>query len=236
MITTVLIDDHEILRKGLRTLLEVEDRCRVVGEASDASTGLELVESLRPMVAVVDVQLPDMSGLDVVRRIRQRVSRTAVVMLSMFSDEPLVVDALRAGASGYVLKSSASTDLITAVHAAVAGERYLSESLDADAIDAYTIRLRNGARTLDRFELLTPREREVFQMAAHGLSNPDIADRMGIGVRTVETHRANLMRKLMISSQTDLVRFAIGRGSAQAAHAADGPRALQPEAGDAESP
>ncbi len=212
MIATVLVDDHPIVRQGLRTLLEGEDACEIVGEAADGLTAVELIVRLRPDVAVVDVQLPDLNGLEVVRRVRDQAPETRVVVLSMFADEPYVLDALRHGAAAYVLKDSATTDLIDAVHAAVAGRRYLSAPLTERAIDAHARRADEASRPLDRYELLTAREREVLQLAAQGMSNAEIGVRLAVSPRTVETHRANLLRKLGLQTQTDLVRFVVGRG------------------------
>ena len=212
MITTVLADDHPIVRKGLRALLEGEDHCRVIGEASDGLTAIDLIVHLRPEVAVIDVQLPDLNGLEVARRAQERAPDTAIIMLSMYSDEAYVLDALRHGARGYVLKASATTDLIDAVHAAVDGRRYLSAPLSERAIDAYARRAADAARPLDRYELLTDREREVLQLAAQGLTNAEIGSRLAISPRTAETHRANLLRKLSLQTQTELVRFAVARG------------------------
>lgn len=211
-ITTVLADDHPIVRQGLRTLLEGEDHCRVVGEASDGLAALALITRLQPDVAVLDVQLPDLNGLEVARRLRDQAPGTRVIILSMFGDEPYVVDALRHGASAYVLKGAATTDLIAAVDAAVAGRRYLSAPLAERAIDAYARQGGDPAAPIDRYDLLTAREREVLQLAAQGMSAADIGARLSISPRTVETHRANLLRKLGLQTQTDLVRFAVGRG------------------------
>ncbi len=212
MIRAVLADDHPIVRQGLRTLLEGEDGCDIVGEASDGLTAIDLIVELRPDVAVLDVQLPDLNGLEVARRVRDRAPDTRVVMLSMFADESYVVGALRYGAFGYVLKEAATTDLIAAVHAAMAGRRYLSAPLTERAIEAYAQRAEDAARPLDRYELLTAREREVLHLAAQGLNNAEVGARLAISPRTAETHRANLLRKLGIQTQTDLVRFAVGRG------------------------
>lgn len=213
MISAVLADDHPIVRQGLRTLLENEDHCRVIGEASDGLTAIELIERLQPDVAILDVQLPDLNGLEVARRVRQRSSRTRVIMLSMHSDEPFVLDALRHGASGYVLKDSATTELLQAVHAVMRGERYLSRSLAQMAFESYAQRANLDSGPIDRYDLLTAREREVLQLAAQGKSNDEIGDRLSISPRTAETHRANLMRKLSLKSQTDLVHYALGRGT-----------------------
>ena len=212
MITTVLVDDHPIVRQGLRTLLEGEDDCRIIGEAADGLTAIELIARLRPQVAIIDVQLPDLNGLEVARRVCAQVTETRVVMLSMYTDEPYVLGALRNGASAYVLKAAATTDLIAAVHAVVVGHRFLSVPLTEHAIDAYTQRAAGSERPLDRYELLTSREREVLQLAAQGLTHTEIGERLTISPRTAETHRTNLLRKLGIKTQTDLVRFALARG------------------------
>ena len=212
MITTVLVDDHQIVRQGLRALLDDLDSCEIVGEASDGLTAVALIARLRPDIAILDVQLPDLNGLEVARRVREQSPKTRVIMLSMHADEPYVVDALRHGAAAYVLKGSASADLVAAVHAVMSGRRFLSAPLTERAIEAYASRTEEAARPLDRYELLTSREREVLQLAAQGLSNAAIGDRLSISPRTAETHRANLLRKLGLGSQTDLVRFAVARG------------------------
>ena len=212
MISVVLADDHPIVRQGLRALLEIQDGCTVVGEAADGLTAIDLIARLRPDVAILDVQIPDLHGLEVARRARARAPHTRVVMLSMHADEPYVLEALRHGVSGYVLKGSATTDLIAAVHAAVAGDRFLSAPLTERGLNAYAQRVDDAARPLDRYELLTAREREVLQLAAQGLNNPEIGGRLSISPRTAETHRANLLRKLGLATQTDLVRFAVNRG------------------------
>ena len=212
MISAILADDHPIVRKGLRALLEDEEACRVVGEASDGLTAIEMILRLRPDVAVLDVQLPDLNGLEVARRARDHAPETKVVMLSMYSDEPYVLNALRHGASAYVLKAAATTDLITAIRAAVGGRRFLSAPLSERALDAYAQLAEDANRSLDRYELLTEREREVLQLAAQGMSNADVGARLAISPRTAETHRANLLRKLGLQSQTELVRFAMDRG------------------------
>lgn len=215
MISTVLVDDHPILRTGLRALLENEDNCRVIGEASDGLTAIELIARLQPDVAIIDVQLPDLNGLEVARRVCDQAPQTKVIMLSMYPDEPYVLDALRHGAVGYVLKGAATTDLIQAVHVAVQGRRFLSTPLTERALDAYAKRAEEARQPLDRYDLLTSREREVLQLAAQGLGNSEVGDRLAISPRTAETHRANMLRKLGLQTQTDLVRFAVSRGLIQ---------------------
>jgi DNA-binding NarL/FixJ family response regulator len=211
MSTVVLADDHPIVRQGLRTLLEQEAQCQVVGEATDGLTAIELITQLQPDLAILDVQMPDLDGLEVARRVTSVSPETRVIMLSMHSDEPYVLDALRYGALGYVLKGSATADLVSAVRAVTAGQRFLSAPLVNRALDAYA-RGADDKRPPDRYDLLTSREREVLQLAAQGLTNAEIGERLSISPRTAETHRANLLRKLGLQSQTDLVRFATHRG------------------------
>jgi DNA-binding NarL/FixJ family response regulator len=215
--TVVLADDHPIVRQGLRAVLEDKDLCWVIGEAGDGLTALDLVAQLKPDVAILDVRLPDLSGLEVARRLQQSVPATRVVMLSMHADEPYVLEALRHGVLGYVLKGAATADLVAAVHAAMAGRRFLSAPLTDRAIDAYARRAAESDRPLDRYDLLTAREREVVQLAAQGLSNAEIGERLVISPRTAETHRANMLRKLGLQTQTDLARYALGRGLIPAA-------------------
>ena len=212
MISVVLADDHQIVRQGLRTLLEDRGDCRVVGEASDGLTAIDLILRLQPDLAVLDVQLPDLGGLEVARRSREQVPGTRVIMLSMHGDEPYVLDALRNGAVGYVLKGASTADLLAAVDSAMRGQRYLSASLNERAVDVYSRLAVDAPRPLDRYDLLTGREREVLQLATQGLTNAEIGSRLAISPRTAETHRANLQRKLGLQGQTDLVRYAVERG------------------------
>jgi two-component system response regulator NreC len=210
MTTIVLADDHHVVRQGLRSLLEAEPDFSVVGEAGDGLEAAQLVERLQPDVLVLDLMMPGLNGLEVTRQVSQRSSRTHVVILSMHPNEAYVLEALRAGATAYVLKESTSAELVRAVREAVAGRRYLSPPLSERAIEAYMQKAKSAA--LDPYETLTAREREVLHLAAEGHANAEIADRLFISRRTVETHRANLMRKLGLRSQTDLIRYALQRG------------------------
>ena len=212
MITVVLADDHPIVRQGLRTLLETNDGCQVIGEAADGLTAITLILDLQPALAVLDLQMPDLHGLEVARRAREKSPRTRVIVLSMHGDEPYVLEALQHGVMGYVLKGSATTDLSAAVHAVMAGQRFLSARLRERGIGVDGERTGVTPRPLDRYELLTGREREVLQLAAQGMNAGEIGARLAISPRTAETHRANLLRKLGLITQTDLVRYAIGRG------------------------
>jgi DNA-binding NarL/FixJ family response regulator len=212
MIRVVLADDHPIVRQGLRSLLENEASCVVVGEAADGLTALELVAQEQPDVVILDLQMPDLGGLEVARRLQGSAPATKVIILSLHGDEPFVQEALRYGVLGYLLKGAATTELTAAVKAAVAGKRFLSAALAERAIDAYASRTRENTGPLDRYELLTNREREVLQLAAQGMSHGQIGQRLSISPRTAETHRTNLMRKLGLKDQVELVRFAMQRG------------------------
>lgn len=206
----VLADDHPVVRHGVRSLLQTDPELTVIGEASDGIETVQLVEKLLPEVLIVDLMIPGLNGLEITRQVKQRSPATRIIILSMHANEPYVLEALKNGASGYVLKDSSGTDLIQAVRMVAAGQRYLSPPLSERAVEAYMLKSQETA--YDSYEGLTDREREVLQLAAEGLSNPDIAGRLSISPRTVETHRANLMRKLGLKTQTDLIRYALKRG------------------------
>lgn len=209
-IRIVLADDHPVVRHGVRGLLQAEPGFVVVGEATDGLETVQLVEKLQPEVLVVDLMIPGVNGLEVIRQVRQRLPLIRIVVLSMHANEPYVLEALRNGAAGYVLKDSSAGDLVLAVRQVLAGQRYLSPPLSERAVEAYLQRSRETS--FDPYDALTEREREVLHLAAEGLSNPDVAARLSISPRTVETHRANLMRKLGLKTQTDLIRYALKRG------------------------
>jgi DNA-binding NarL/FixJ family response regulator len=211
-VTVVLADDHPVVRQGLRAVLEAEPLFSIAGEAGDGLEAVDLVGKLKPRVLVVDLMMPGLTGLEVTRRVRKESPDTQVVVLSMHASEPYVLEALRNGAAAYVLKNSQSEHLVQAVREAAAGRRYLSPALSERAIAAYAGRASADAGRGDVYDTLTSREREVLHLAAEGQSHREIAQRLGISPRTAEVHRANLMRKLDLHSQTDLVRYAIRRG------------------------
>lgn len=209
-ISIVLADDHQVVREGLRRLLEGEPDFDVVGEAGGGVEAIQVVEALKPTVLILDMMMRDMNGIEVTRQVRKRVPQTQIVILSMHSNEAYVLEALRAGAGGYVLKESSSDDLAHAVRQVVEGRRYLSSPLSERAIEVYTQSIERD--TLDPYETLTDREREVLYMVAQGYTSSEIAERLYISQRTVETHRTNLMHKLDLRNHTHLIRYALQRG------------------------
>jgi DNA-binding NarL/FixJ family response regulator len=208
----VLADDHELVREGIRALLQREAGLEVVADAADGLAALETVERLRPDVLVADLMLPGLGGLELTRQVIRRSPGTRVVVLSMHAAEPFVLEALNYGASGYVLKDAGIAELIRAIREAANGRRYLSPPLSDKAVGAYVDGKKGASATDDPYEWLTPRERQVLHLAAEGLGNAAIAERLGISVRTAETHRARVLHKLTLRNQTELVRWAIHRG------------------------
>ncbi len=207
--TAILADDHEIVRRGLSALLTNANLCQIVAEAADGFTAVKLVEKHRPQLLFLDLNLPRLHGLEVLRQVRERCPQTRVLILSMHNDEPYVIETLRAGASAYILKGSESTEIATALREVLAGRRFLSAPLSEWAITALTTKTPDAS---DPLQNLSPRERMVLQLAAEGENNPAIAEKLFISPRTAETHRSNLLRKLGLQTQTDLVRFAIRKG------------------------
>ena len=210
MIRVVLAEDHYVVRRGIQTLIAAESGIHVVGEADDGLKAFSLVEELQPHVLITDVMMPGLNGLELTRRIRERFPRTGVLIFSMHADETYVVEALKAGATGYVLKDAKHLDVAQAIRAVAVGEMHLDPSL-SEARVAERLACRLGP-AIDSFDLLSPREREILHHVANGQSSRHIATQLSISSRTVEIHRRNIMRKLDLRGQIDLVRFAIRHG------------------------
>lgn len=208
--TIALADDHDVVRQGLRALIERERGLSVIGEAADGLEAVEMVERLRPQILVLDLMMPGLNGLEVARRVSRRWPQTRVIVFSMYASEAYVLEALRNGASGYVLKEAGASHLLHAIREVAAGRRYLSPPFSDQAVEAYVARSRS--EPLDPYDRLTAREREVLHLAAEGRSNREVAQRLSISPRTAETHRATLLRKLGLRNQTELVRYALQRG------------------------
>jgi two-component system response regulator NreC len=210
--TIVLADDHHVVRHGLRALLEREPDFSIVGEAADGREVIEVVLRLRPAVLILDLVMPKLQGLEVTHLLTAQIPATRIIVLSMHASEGYVLEALRKGAVAYVLKEATSTELVTAVREVVSGRRYLSPPLSERAISAYVQKTATNA--LDVYDTLTAREREVLRLAAEGYTSTRIAAALSISPRTAETHRANLMRKLALRTQADLIRYALRRDTA----------------------
>jgi len=206
----VLADDHQVVRDGLRLLLETRGGHSVLGEAANGLDAVRLVEKLRPDVLVVDISMPGLPGLEVARQVAARQPATRVVVLSMHSAESFVVEALRAGCSGYVLKDAGGDELLRALSDVAAGRRHLSPPLSERVLDAWLERTDGG--TADPLDRLSDREREVLHLVAQGLSSTEIGARLFLSPRTVEAHRASVLRKLGLKSRTELIQWALGRG------------------------
>jgi DNA-binding NarL/FixJ family response regulator len=206
-VSILLADDHHVVRQGLRSLLESEPTFSVVGEASNGLEAIQMVEQLHPRVVVLDLMMPGLNGLEVTRRIRDL---TRVLILSMHADEGYVLEALNNGAYGYLLKDSTATELVQAVKMVSEGRRYLGSPFSDQAISSYAQKSRSVPQ--DPYDTLTAREREIVQLVVEGNSTSEIAGMLSISSRTVETHRANLMRKLKLNSQVELIRFALRKG------------------------
>ena len=209
-IRILLADDHNILRDGLRLLLERQGFV-VVAEAEDGREAVRLAEEHRPDVAVMDIAMPHLNGIDAARRIVETCAPTAVIILSMHDDESYVIRALNAGARGYLLKDSVKADLIAAVNAVSQGQSYFSPKVGQLLQEDYFRELADKQKG-DTFELLTAREREILQLAAEGKSNKDIASFLNLSPYTVETHRAHILQKLNLHTVPELILYAVRKG------------------------
>jgi two-component system, NarL family, response regulator NreC len=210
-IRILLADDHQLMRTGLRLVIEQQSDLSVVGEASDGRQAVALAKSLRPDVAVMDISMPSLSGIEAAHQITQSHPEVAVIVLSMHPDESYVLRALKAGVKGYLLKDSADSDLIGAVRAVARGKSFFSPAVSKVLLDDYMRKLkRSGAE--DAYDLLTPREREILQLVVEGKSNKEVATVLNVSVYTVETHRSNIMQKLNLKGVPELMLYAVRKG------------------------
>jgi two-component system, NarL family, response regulator NreC len=211
VVRILLADDHTVMRAGLRLLLERHDNFEVVGEAADGREAVEIAAAQKPDVVVRDVAMPHLNGVEAARQILSRNPDTAIVMLSMHSDESYVLRSLKAGARGYLLKDSAEADLIAAIQAIVEGRSFFSPGVRALLKEDYIYRLQKFGAD-DTYELLTAREREVLQLVAEGRSNKEVASLLGLSLYTVETHRTHILQKLNLHSVPELILYAVRKG------------------------
>ena len=202
----IIADDHTLVRAGLVTLMTRMDDVEVVGEANNGREAVRLVRDLEPDIALMDIAMPELNGLEAADRLHRDHPKTKVIILSMHANEEYVAQALRAGASGYLLKDAATTELDMAIKAVAQGQFYLSPSISRQVVDSY---LHGGPTGLD---LLSPRQREILQLIAEGKSTREIAESLHLSVKTIETHRAQLMERLDIHDTAGLVRYALRKG------------------------
>lgn len=204
-IQIILADDHEVVREGFRALLEREGYA-ITGQASDGHEAVRLAEKFKPQIAVLDLSMPLLNGIDATRQILRVSPQTKILLLTMYKDDQYVLEALRAGVAGYILKTKAAKDLVQAIRQVLKGVAYLSPEVSQTLVEVY----RSGGTASS--EPLTPRERQVLQLVAEGKTTKEVASFLGISVKTAETHRARLMKKLDIHEKAGLVRYAIRTG------------------------
>jgi two-component system, NarL family, response regulator NreC len=207
----LLADDHTVVRKGLRLLLETHPGFQVIAEAANGREAVALAEEHRPDAVVMDVAMPILNGIEAARQISNKLPQTAVVFLSMHSDEGYVLKALKAGARAYLLKDSAEQDLINAVKAVSEGKAFFSPAISKMLVEDY-VRQMQELKLEDSYDLLTTRERELLQLLAEGKNNKDVANILNLSLRTVETHRSNIFQKLNLHSGAELILYAVRKG------------------------
>jgi len=210
-IKILLADDHVVMRRGIRALLERRDEFEVVAEAGNGREAVELAETHSPDVVVVDIAMPNLNGIEAARQIALKAPHTAIVILSMHSDESYVLRALKAGARGYLLKDSPESDLINAIFAVHGGKAFFSPAISKMLVEDYMRQLQHRGVD-DSYELLTTREREILQLLAEGKSNKDVATLLTLSLHTVETHRSNILQKLNLHGTPELMLYAIRKG------------------------
>ncbi len=213
-VRVLVAEDHAVVREGIRMILDAQDDFEVVGEARDGEEAVRLARQLSPHVVVMDISMPRMNGVEATQEIKRQDPDMQVLILTMHEEESYVFQLLRLGAAGYVLKRAAATDLVEAVRAASRGEAFLYPAVARSVVQDYLDRMRSGEGT-GRYDGLTDREREILVLIAEGHTNSQIADRLFISVKTVQTHRAHIMEKLDLHDRSLLVRYAVRKGLIQ---------------------
>ena len=207
----LLADDHNLMRAGLRMVVDAQEDLTVVGEADNGRDAVEMAKKLKPDVVVMDIGMPSLNGIEAARQLGSALPETQIVMLSMHSDEGYVLRALKAGAKAYLLKDSAEADLVQAIHAAAAGKSFFSPAVGKVLLEDYIRKLKRTGSD-DSYEILSPREREILQLVAEGNSSKEIANLLNLSVYTVETHRARIMQKLDLRGIPELILYAVRKG------------------------
>lgn len=217
-IRLLVADDHEIMRQGIRSLLEAQPGWKVTAEASDGREAVEKAKEMKPDVTVLDISMPLLNGLEAARQMIKNDARAKILILTMHESDPLIREVLDAGARGYVLKSDAGRDLVTAVNAVRCNKTYFTAKVAQVVLDGYLDKKpkKNDEKKIDSHSRLTPRQREIVQLLAEGKSSKEVAVALGLSVKTAETHRANIMRRLDCHSVSELVRYAVRNNIIQA--------------------
>jgi two-component system response regulator NreC len=215
-VKVVIADDHAVVREGIKMILGREPDIEIVGEASNGREALDLVAKARPAVVVMDISMPEMGGIEATKRVKEAWPKVNVLALTMHEDESYVFQLLKAGASGYVLKRGAAQDLVQAIRSAARGEAFLYPSVARSVLADYLKRVQSGEDERKRYDGLTDREREILALIAEGLSNQEIAQKLYISIKTVQTHRTHIMEKLDLHNRAQLVRYAIRKGLIEA--------------------
>lgn len=210
-IRILLADDHTILRAGLKMMLNAQPNMEVIGEAQDGRQALQEARRLEPDIILMDITMPDINGIEATRQIKRQFPDVKILVLTMHEHDEYVFQALQAGASGYMLKEAADTELITAIHVIRSGQFYLSPTAQSVVVGDYLQRVRTGEER-DSYSTLTEREREILKLVAEGLTNNQIAERLVISPKTVDTHRTHIMDKLNMHSRAELIKYAMRRG------------------------
>lgn len=214
-IRILLADDHAILRAGLVRLLSEESDFEVVGEADNGREAVQKVQELHPDIVLMDIGMPVMNGMEATKQIKKRDQDVKILVLTMHDNEEYLFQFLQAGASGYVLKKAADSDLVNAIHVVNRGDCFLYPSAAKMVVEDYLEKLKHGQEPTSSFDTLTDREREILTLVAEGYTNREIAEALFISVKTVETHKANIMEKLNLHKRAELVRYAIKKGMLQ---------------------
>ncbi|MBW7885365.1 MAG: response regulator transcription factor [Caldilineaceae bacterium] len=210
-IRILLVDDHMVVRIGLKALINGEPDMEVVGEAGNGAEGVERARSLRPDVVVMDISMPEMDGLEATRRVRQECPTAQVLILTVHAQERYLFPVLKAGAAGYVLKSTVDTELFDAIRTVARGGAFLYPAATRLLLEDYVSQLQSGSNP-DAYETLSEREREVLKLIALGYTATQVAEKLALSPKTVETYRGRIMEKLNLSSRSDLVQYALARG------------------------
>jgi DNA-binding NarL/FixJ family response regulator len=209
MLRFLLADDHQVVRQGLRSILEAQHDCQVVAEAADGRRAVALTKELNPDIAILDITMPALNGLDAMRQILKSRPKTKVLILTMHGSDSVITEALEAGARGYIMKSDAGRDLVDAIESLGRNKTYFTSRVSQMLLDGFLTGASRAQAQTSGAVRLSPRQREIVQLLAEGNSSKDVALALGLSVKTAETHRANIMRKLDCHTVSDIVRYAI---------------------------